>query len=132
MKLQPIRWVDKDVPPPMQTVGIATIENIEKNGDQIRRIIEVRRRGVNFIYENLGETAKLASKDMRLAPDIVESMIKNVSMVSERWWSQGGFDKQAMETVIEDMVKAGQIERPVDLESMIDRRFLPADLKAGS
>lgn len=132
MKLQPIRWVDRDVPPPMQTVGIATVENIEKKGDEIRRIIEARRRGVKFIYDNLAETAKLSSKDMRLDPDIVESMIKNVSLVSERWWSEGAFDRQAMETVIDDMVKAGQIERPVNLDEMIDRRFLPADLKTGS
>ncbi|MBM3569349.1 MAG: ABC transporter substrate-binding protein [Alphaproteobacteria bacterium] len=128
LQFKPLLWLDKDVPAPTQTVGIATDEVIAKRPDKLRALIAVRQRAVRFIYDNMEESAKLAAKDMQIDPGLLLDMMRNVRRISDRWWSEGGFDIPSLNVVAEEMAGYGQIALPVDWPKIMDRRFLPAAL----
>jgi len=119
-----------DIPPFSQNVGIATTDFIKKNPAELKAIIAARREAVDFIYANIDEAAKITSKRYgdTLPADIAPIAMRR--MASINYWSRGNIDMVGLNTVVKTLVAQGQWQGPADLENLIDRSFLPADLKA--
>jgi len=118
----------KDLLPPMtQTVGITTEAFAQSQPDKLRSIIEGRRKGVDFIKANPAEAGKIFAAAYKLTPELGERAIRN--MIAVDYWGRGSFDIAAMDRMLEGLRITGEVSGSVDWNKLIDRRFLPADLK---
>lgn len=121
----------KDVLPPMtQVVGIATAEFTKSNPDKIRAIIAGRRAGVDFIYANPKEAGTILAKEYNLPEPVAQQAVAN--MVAIGYWSRGNFDIKGMSEMVRGLKIIGEVTGDVDWDKIIDRSFLPADLKGAS
>ena len=130
-RYRPLFFV-KDVLPPMtQAVGIATTEFMRSQPDKLRAIIAGRRMGVDFIYQNPKEAAQILAKHYEgLAVEVAERSVAN--MVNLNYWSRGSFDLKGMNEMIRGLRIIGEVQGDIDWEKIIDRSFLPADLRGTS
>ena len=90
----------------------------------VRKMIEVHRRGVDYIYAHHDEAIKIYAKVWQQRPKEVATYFpKYFGYKGE--WSQGGFDKEALGKMSEGLQLTGEIERPGGLEGR-DRPAIPA------
>jgi NitT/TauT family transport system substrate-binding protein len=120
----------KDALPPMtQTVGIATSAFIRDQPQKLRAIIAGRRAGADFIYRNPDEAGKiLAAAYDNLPVDVATRAVKN--MVAIEYWSRGNLELEAMERFVQGLRIIGEVSGPIDWDKIIDRLFLPNDLRS--
>lgn len=121
----------KDILPPMtQTVGVTTAEFAKAHPDKLRAIIAGRRAGVDFIYANPKEAALIFGKEYNLKPDVAETAIRN--MAELKYWSPGNFDVKGMNEFTRGLKIIGEVQGEIDWDKLIDRSFLPTDLRGSS
>jgi NitT/TauT family transport system substrate-binding protein len=121
----------KDLLPQMtQTVGITTSEFIKSNPDKLKAIIAGRRAGVDHLYAHPTDAAASLARAYGLDPAIAEISVRH--SIDIQYWSPGAIDRQALEAMVQGLRLIGDVEGPVDWAKLIDARFLPADLQAGS
>ena len=112
-----------------QDVGIATQNFMKQHPEELRGIIAGRREAVEFIYANIEEAARITAArygDTLPADSAVEVM---QHLKTLNYWSRGNIDQASIENVVKGLVRQGQWEGPVDWDKIIDRSFLPTDLK---
>ncbi|MBI5910761.1 MAG: ABC transporter substrate-binding protein [Betaproteobacteria bacterium] len=121
----------KDVLPPMnQMVGITTSEFARAQPQKLRAIIAGRRMGVDYLYANPKESAQIIAKAYNLKPEVMEIAVNN--LVAFRYWSRGEFDVKGMNEMVRGLKIIGEVKGEIDWDKIIDRSFLPADLRGGS
>jgi len=120
----------KDVLPPMtQTVGIVTTEFARTQPDKLRAIIAGRRKGVDFVYANPEEAAAILSRAYDNLPlAVARQAVAN--MVEVRYWSRGDLDVKGLNEFVRGMQLVGDWQGEVDWGKLIDRSFLPNDLRS--
>jgi NitT/TauT family transport system substrate-binding protein len=125
---RPVFFV-KDVLPPMtQTVGITTAEFAESDPETLQAIIAGRRKGVDFIYDNPKQAAAIFAAAYKIDKALAERAIQN--MVDVEYWGRGGFDFKAMDHMVEGLRIIGEVDGPVEWDTLVDQSFLPADLQS--
>lgn len=118
----------KDALPPMTTsVGVTSREFAAGHGDLLRGIIAGRRAGVQAIYADPAAAAAICSTAYTIPPPIASIAVDN--MIGPRMWSEGGFDKTELDRMVDALGLIGQ-KPPADWAGLVDRSFLPADLRA--
>jgi NitT/TauT family transport system substrate-binding protein len=119
-------WLNDLVPNFTQTVGIAPVEVIEKNPEKIQAVIDGRRKGVAFLYENPAEAGKIMSAVNGLSADENTQAIAGLRKISNKWWNAEGFNFDGMNATMKVMQLAsgGTGDEKIDWSSMIDDRFL--------
>ena len=105
-----------------QTVGVTTSEFAKANPKKIKAIIEGRRRGVEFIYQNPKEAALIVAKMYSFDPIIMEEAM--VSMSKSKYWSAGELDLAGMNAMAEGLQLTGVIDAPPNWNKLIDPSFL--------
>jgi NitT/TauT family transport system substrate-binding protein len=109
-------------------VGVATPEFAAKQPEKLRKLIEVRRRGVDFIYANRAEAAALYAEVWQQKPeDVAKFFPKYFDMPGE--WSPGDFNRAGLEKMDAGLKLIGDVDKPVEWSKIIDQRFLPKDLQ---
>jgi NitT/TauT family transport system substrate-binding protein len=109
-------------------VGVATKEFAAQQPDKLRKLIEVRRKGVDFIYANRKEAEAIYAEVWQQKPeDVAKFFPKYYTMPGE--WSPGDFNKPGLEKMSAGLQLIGEVDKPVDWNSVIDQRFLPRDLQ---
>jgi NitT/TauT family transport system substrate-binding protein len=122
---QRLAWLNAKMPKCTQTVGIATIDNIEKNGNALRAMLAARQRGSQWMYANLPAATKLMADSYDMEEVVVDSAIKNTLGLSPRWWNDGRFDMVAMNNMAAALGAVKLLTLPVDWGSVMDLRFIP-------
>jgi NitT/TauT family transport system substrate-binding protein len=118
----------KDVLPPMtSTVGVTTLDFAKAHGDRVAAIVAGRRRGVDALYADPAEAARLTAAAYNLDPAVAETAIRN--MAAAKTWSPGDFEIANFDRMAEGLRLIGELSGPVDWKSLLDDRFLPADLR---
>ena len=103
---------------------VATEDMIDKQPEKLRAIMAAHKEAVDYIYAHPKEAADLAAKRMvGVDRAVVERAVERLAKV--RYWSDGGFDPQAIGTLEEVLQLTGEAKGPVDLKAMSDQRFLP-------
>ena len=82
-----------------QTVGVTTSEFAKANPQKVKAIIEGRRRGVEFIYQNPKEAALIVAKAYAFDPVIMEEAI--LALAKSKYWSTGELDLAGMNAMAE-------------------------------
>jgi NitT/TauT family transport system substrate-binding protein len=127
-KYRVIFAVKDELPPIAQTVGIASTKFMKEHPDKLRAIIAGRMKGVDFIYSNPKEAAKILSETYDKLPlPVAESAVGN--NVGIKYWGRGGFEYAAMDEMIKALKIVGALKAEVDWKKMVDTSFLPKELQ---
>jgi NitT/TauT family transport system substrate-binding protein len=126
-KYRPVFFVKDLLPVMTSTVGITTREFAQKRPDLIRAIIEGRRRGVEALYADPAEAARMLVKHYTLDPKVAEVSIAN--MAAPRTWSDGRFERAALDRMAEGLRIIGELKEPMDWSKLVDQSFLAPELR---
>ncbi len=118
----------KDLPRMTPGIGIATGDLMRKNPDKLRRIIAARQEAVQWMYKNPKESGEILAKVWApLPPAAVQILLDE--LLDAQFYSEGGIEDAPMENVVRAMKITGMIDTDVDLKTVIDKSFLPDNLK---
>jgi NitT/TauT family transport system substrate-binding protein len=121
------------LPPLGNVVGVTTVEGAAKNGKFISAVIRARRKAVQFMKTNPDEAADIIAKVYNLERDVARSAVRNLVKSTTNgvpYWSEGQINLSGLKRMIDAQKDVGAITGDVDLNKIIDTRFLPDDLKA--
>lgn len=109
-------------------VGVTTGKFAAEHPDVVRKMIEVHRRGVDYIYAHHDDAIAIYAKVWQQDPKQVATYFpKYFGYKGE--WSPGGFDKEALSTMSEGLQLTGESNGPVDWKGVIDQQYLAKDLQ---
>ncbi len=128
--VQPVFWI-KDVMSPrmMQTVCITTTDFARDHGDVVRGLIAARREGLDYVRQHPDESADILARAYS-NPNTALYRKQVVDLVADDYWSDGRFDYEGMNHMVEGLQITGQLKEAPDWSKMVDTAFLPADLRA--
>ena len=127
-KLHVVLDAGKDLPPMVQSVGIATGDLMKKNPDKLRAIIAARREAVKFMNADPKAAAKLTQKYFpKVAPDVLERV--TVSLAAGHYWSEGRIEMEPIQNMARGLKLVGEVKGEIDWKKVIDASFLPKDLQ---
>lgn len=130
-KVQPVFWTSDVLPANMmQTVAITTTDYAREGAKQLTAILQARREGVEYIYAHPDESADIVAKAYNGDPALYRKVFRH--MIALKYWSDGRFDYDGMNRMVEGLQIVGKQKGPVDWAKVIDAQFLPADLKPHS
>jgi NitT/TauT family transport system substrate-binding protein len=119
----------KGLLPAMTTsVGITTRDFAKAKPEQLRALIAGRRAGVQSIYRAPEAAADMVAKQFNMDPALARVAMLN--MIEPQMWSEGAFSTVELNRIGEGLKLVGEISALPDWGTLIDRSFLPADLKA--
>ncbi len=128
-KLQPVFWVKDVLPPTMtQTVAVTTADYAKEGADKLRAILEARREGVAYIVAHPDESAEITARAYNGDPTLYKTVFQR--FIAIHYWSEGKFDRAAMDRMVEGLQIVGKPKGPVDWSKVIDPQFLPSDLRS--
>ena len=116
-----------EIPNITWTVGITTRKYAAEHPDIVRKLILARRQAVDFMAAHPDEAAKTYAKDWRIAPDLATTILKQ--LLATNYFSRGDFNMAALQTALEGLQMMGSVTKPIDFDKIIDRQFLPEDLR---
>ena len=109
-------------------VGVTTRKFASEHPDTVRKLIEIHRRGVDYIYAHHDEAIAIYAKVWQQdAKDVATYFPKYFGYKGE--WSPGGFDQEALTKMSDGLQLIGESKGPVDWKAAIDQQFLPKDLQ---
>jgi NitT/TauT family transport system substrate-binding protein len=109
-------------------VGVTTRKFAREHPDTVRKLIEVHRKGVDYIYAHHDEAIAIYAKVWQQdAKDVATYFPKYFDYKGE--WSPGGFDQEALTKMSDGLQLIGEANGPVDWKAVIDQQFLPKDLQ---
>ena len=110
-------------------VGVSTRRFAQEHPDTVRKLVDVHRRGVDYIYAHRQEAIQIYAKVWQQDPkDVASYFPKYFTYRGE--WSPGGFEREALDKMSEGLQLIGDSKGPVDWKAVIDQQFLPVDLQA--
>ena len=128
--IQPVFWV-KDVMSPrmMQTVCVTTVEFAHAHPEVVRGIIAGRKQGLDYLRQHPDEAADIVARDYN-NPNAGLFRTHMKDLVAVDYWSDGRFDFDAMNHMVEGLQITGQLKAAPDWSKIVDTSFLPPDQRA--
>ena len=109
-------------------VGVTTRKFAREHPDTVRKLIEIHRQGVDYIYAHHDEAIAIYAKVWQQSPpDVATYFPKYFGYRGE--WSPGGFDQEALTKMSDGLQLIGDVKGPVDWKAAIDQQYLPKDLQ---
>jgi NitT/TauT family transport system substrate-binding protein len=118
---------DEVLPPMVVTVGITTAAFAKANPAIVRGLIAGRRAAVRAIYADPAASEPALVNLTKMQPEIAHETL--VHMVKVQMWSEGGFVQPELDRIADGLRLVGEIDGPVDWNAIIDRSYLPDDLR---
>jgi NitT/TauT family transport system substrate-binding protein len=88
---------------------------------------------VQFLYANPDESAAIIARSHNnMALDVARSAVRNLVEFRQQgfpYFSEGRFDLEGLRRMVEVQRMVGAIDGEIDIKSMVDMSFLPADLQ---
>ena len=128
--IRPVFWV-KDVMSPrmMQTVCVTTVEYAHTHPEVIRGIIAARKEGLDYLRSHPDEAADILARAYN-NPNATLFRDHMKELVADDYWSDGRFDYEGMNHMVEGLQITGQLKEAPDWAKIIDPSFLPPDQRA--
>lgn len=121
------------LPPLDNVVGVTTSKGAATRGDFLKAVLRARRQAVDFMYSNPDESgdiiAKVYNLDQKVGRAAVRNLI-NANTKGVRYWGPGDFKMEGMDAMMRAQVMVGALKDKPDWSKIIDKSFLPDDLKS--
>jgi len=133
-KYRTIAVASEILPPLDNVVGVALVSMMGEHGNFIRGVIRARRAAVEFMAKNPDEASAMIAKHYNtIEPEFVKATVHN--LINSRtngipYWGNGQVHLTGLARMVEAQKSVGAITGDVNLEAIIDTRFLPDDIKA--
>ncbi len=127
-KYRPVYKAGEVLKPMTTSVGITTSKFAKEHPDKLKAIIAGRRAGVQAIYKDPAETAKIIEPLYKLDSPIAKEAVDN--MIGPQMWSEGEFNVAELNRMVEGLKLIGEVKADVDWSTLLDKSYLPADLQA--
>ena len=121
-KLKPVFFVKDELPAMVQSVGVTTVEYAKDHGDKLRKLVQARKKAVQFVYAHPEETAQIVAKRYNADEKIILASIKN--LIAIKYWSEGEFEYDAMDNMVKGLQIVGEVDGKVDWSKVVDKSFL--------
>lgn len=109
-------------------VGITTRDFAQKNPDLLRKLIAIRQRAVDYIYQHHDEAMAIYAKIWQQDPKQVATYFpKYFNYPGE--WTRGDFERTGLDKMSEGLQTVGDVDHAVDWNTIIDQEFLPKELQ---
>ena len=120
----------RDVLPPqmMQTVCIIDTAYGRAHPDVVKGLIAGRREGLEYLKAHSDEAAAITAKAYGVEAAPIAKHFQ--ALLPINYWSDGRFDYDAMNRMVEGLQITGQLKGAVDWPTMVDTSYLPPDLRA--
>ena len=123
-KYRVLARVSDYIPRVVTLFQVATQNLIDKHPAKLRAIILARKQAVDYIYAHPKKAADLALSYMvGVDKAVLERSVEHLAKV--KYWSEGGFNMNAMKELQKVLMLTGAVKKPVNFKKMIDQRFLP-------
>jgi NitT/TauT family transport system substrate-binding protein len=133
-KYRTIAIASEILPPLDNVVGVALSGMMDQHGDFVRAVIRARRRAVEFMATNEEEASAMIAKHYNtIEPEFVRATVRNLINSKTNgipYWGTGQIHMTGLARMVEAQKSVGAITGNVDLNAIIDTRFLPDDIKA--
>jgi len=127
-KLRILLDAGRDLPPMVQSVGIATGDLMRKRPEKLRAIIAARREAVQFMNAEPEQAAKMLEKHFpKVSPDVLAKV--TVSLAKNGYWSEGKLEREPMANMARGLKLVGELKGEIDWAKVTDASFLPKDLQ---
>jgi NitT/TauT family transport system substrate-binding protein len=121
-KFKPLFFIKDELPEAVQTVGVTTPDYAAANPEKLRKLIAARRKGVDFIYQNPEEAARIVAKMYSIDEPVAQTAIKNLTAI--KYWSAGAFEYEGMNNMVHGLQVMGEASGPVGWKTYVDESFL--------
>ncbi len=125
-KYKLISSVRDALPPITNVVGVTTPKAMREQGDVIRKLIEARRKAVDFISANPDAAIESMAKVAKWDLEVTRKSVKD--LIGHDFWSRGDFGKDDMDNLVAGLREIDVIKGDFDWKPLVDEQFLPADL----
>ena len=100
-------------------VAVTTKEFAGKNSQALRKILDVHRKAVEFVYGNREETARIYAKVWEVS--LAEANAILPKYYEWQHWSRGDFSKEGLAAVTDGLISVGELKEPFDWNRLIDQ-----------
>ena len=121
-KFRPVFKIADELPPMVQTVGVTTAEYAKANKDKLRKLVQARKKAVEFVYANPEETAKIVAKHYNTDEKPILQAVKNLSAL--KYWGTGEFEYPAMDNMVRGLEIIGEVDGKIDWSKVVDESFV--------
>ncbi|MDT3687062.1 MAG: ABC transporter substrate-binding protein [Pseudorhodoplanes sp.] len=121
-KFKPVFHVADELPPMVQTVGVTTTEYAKANKDKLHKLVQARKKAVQFVYANPEETAKIVAKHYNADEKVILNAVKNLSAL--KYWGSGEFEYPAMDNMVKGLQIIGEVDGKIDWAKVVDESFV--------
>ncbi len=112
----------------MQTVCIVDTAYAAAHPDVVKALIAGRREGLEYLKAHPDEAAAITAKAYSVEAGPIAKHFAQLLPIN--YWSDGRFDYDAMNHMVEGLQILGQLKGAPDWTTMVDSSYLPADLHA--
>ena len=119
--------VTQYVPDLTPEVGVTTEDFAKSHPEILRELIAARRQAVDYIYSHPADAARIYATVWSVDESIAKSIVN--SAIQKNYFSRGNFDQKGLSSMMEGMKLVDPANTPVDINTLIDRSFLPPDLR---
>lgn len=109
------------------TVGITTKAYAKAHPEVVRGLILARRKAVDDMASHPEAAAKIFARDWQVDESTALELLRRLMSID--YFSRGDFNLPGLQSMMEGMKLAGALEKPVDVVALIDKSFLPEDLR---
>lgn len=132
-KYREIAVASEILPPLDNVVGVALSSMMAEHGKFIGAVIRGRRKAVEFMASNPDEASAMIAKHYNtIEPQYVKATVVNLINSKTNgipYWGTGQIHLTGLARMVEAQKSVGAITGNVDLNAIIDTRFLPDDIK---
>jgi NitT/TauT family transport system substrate-binding protein len=126
--------VAKDMLPPIANVlGVAAGSGLTPEKEAfIKGVIRARRLAVEYMQKNPDESGDIIAKVYNLEPEVARAAVRNLVGSTTNgvpYWGAGEIHMDGLKRAVDVQKMVGAIKGDVDLDKLIDTRYLPDDLK---
>ena len=106
----------------VQTVGVTTAEYAKANKDKLRKLVQARKKAVEFVYANPEETAKIVAKQYNADEKTILAAVIHLSAL--KYWGAGEFEYAAMDNMTRGLQIIGEVDGKIDWSTVVDESFV--------
>ncbi len=132
-KYKVIATANEMMPPLDNVVGVALSGMMGEHGEFIKAVIRARRKAVEFMQTNPDEASAMIAKHYStIEPEHIKTTVKNLINSKTNgipYWGTGQFHLKGLAAMIEAQRSVGAITGEVNIDAIIDTRFLADDIK---